>query len=950
MIKPSLAHRRLAFWRFVHRHFGQRRSVSWRADEGQSLIFVMMISALVMIMMGTVSTALLSQIKPAKASQDTASALAAAEAGIEDFVSWVNTHCPAATSYNCPALASGLSNPPTGVTNPTTQRGVRVTGADAGGATQSFYWTVKYAASGFARVMSVGQVPLSGATGTYRTKTLIADVNATPSFNNLQYFTKYETYAPDFLDSFYAARNIQVTSKADLSNTSLAGSATPGVVSWNGVCTYVDATTTPSCDPNHDTGICSDLYYPSSIGPGRGSDAAWTNSVRRPSATVQANMGTNNSFAYFSELGSYKPNASSTQTAVTHNDTCDTSFEPNMVMSGPVYSQDAYLADRGLDTGNSKNSMPQFGDNAYSVWNGTINGSQTATGANGGYYRSYPGTNGQVVSAVTPFPTYTSTTLDLPSNATSAPRSCTYTGPTRILIQQQYAYVTSPGTPTATGSCYTSTGPFVNVHSSDSRGQDPTDASGGVVNAKVAINSTTIYVKNPASSVTPTLATRTSPIFNLATNVSIPANSTSNGLAGSWTTKATYPSAVPCPLSPADPTVQRNLDCETGLAANPKSNEDVFTDIKNAVNTELAATPTIASLKAAVTGQLKAAALVAPNTVGGIYYTVAVTQSKTPTTTTTTAPAAMNPTDSFYQAANGSGYSTSTTTWNIAIDRNVCTSGGTCSKTSTSAVVSGAVTKATNTALSGTLNSAASFPWFGAQSGPNTYTDMNNDVTPYYHGYGDAYVEGTLHGQLSIVAEHDIVATKDLVYSNTNTTSTTDGLALVATHDVRVYRPMTCTDDGTAGATSLGSCPDDLTGTLTSALSWPLPNNLPSNMYKLDNAPSIPNGGTGQIDASIFALRGSFLIDNFYRGAVGSTVNITGGLYQYHRGPTSLPYQNRPFQGSNTKMPGMTLTYTYDNMQAGQNANGGLRVPWIPNPSGKLTNRTWNTISISSSR
>jgi hypothetical protein len=89
------------------------------------------------------------------------------------------------------------------------------------------------------------------------------------------------------------------------------------------------------------------------------------------------------------------------------------------------------------------------------------------------------------------------------------------------------------------------------------------------------------------------------------------------------------------------------------------------------------------------------------------------------------------------------------------------------------------------------------------------------------------------------------------------------------------------------------------------------------------------------------------MADNFYRGNIGYGVTIYGGLYQYHRGATSLPYQGRPYQGSTTKMPGISVTYNYDNMRAGQAVNGGLRVPYIPPPDGRLTNNTWNIISIS---
>jgi hypothetical protein len=913
-----------------------------------------MIGVLTMIAVCSAATAMLGGIRPARTSLDDGAAMAAAQAGIEDFLSWVNTNCPPTQGYACSSLVTGTNNKQ-GISDTANQQGVRVTGADGTTATnESFYWNVSYASSGFARLTSVGQIPTGLPSPKYRTKTLVADINAVPSFTNFQYYTKYETYAPDFLDSFYGPRTIELTPSADFSNTVLPSTTPkPGRLTWSGVCTY-DATTNAACDQNHDTGICNDLYYPSSAGLGRSSDTAWNNTFRRPPPAVQSRLVTDNTFAYYSEPGSYKPTGSPTPTAVTHDDVCDSSFQPNMNMNGPIYSQDAYLVDRGKATGSSCQSMPNFNDFAYSLWNGQINGVQQAPQpTNGGWDRAYPGTDGQacVTSNKKPFPTYTTNKLDLPADTSGAKplQTCTYTGPTRVLIKQNFAYVTSPGTAAGAAPCFQSTGSYVNANTLDSANQRTTDASGGVIEAKVPINNTMIYIQNSAPSVTPTAATSTSPVFKLSSNLTVPPASTTDGLAGQWPTAVTYPASVNCPLSPPDPSTQRNFDCETGRTANPKSNENVLANIKSHVDAVLAAaSPTATLISDAITSQMNTASLIAPTTVGGVYYTVSVTPpSPTPTVSTVTPPA-LTPADPFLQQRTGSGYKTTTSAWSASITRKVCTtvSKGACSYTST-AIVQGALSTSTSAAIGSPVNSQANFPWFddGSCTGTGTETAACRDVTQYNHGYGDAYVEGTLQGGMSIVSEHDIVLTNDLIYKN-GASNPTDGLAVVAKHDVRIYRPMTCAHAGT-GLTSAGSCPDDLTGIFSAPLSWPLPSNLPSSLYTPSSAPSMTNGGSGTIDATIFALRGSLMADNFYRGDVGSTVTVTGGLYQYHRGPTSLPFQGRPFQGSRNKMPGILLTYNYDNMRAGQAANGGLRVPWIPTPSGRLSTNTWNVISIS---
>jgi hypothetical protein len=926
-----------------------------REDSGQSLMLVMMISIMAMLMLTTATTALTGQIKPAKASLDAGAATAAAQAGLEKFLSWVNTNCPPTDGFECAALATGITNK-SGITDPLNQQGVVLTGGDGAASVESYWWTVTFATAGLARVKSVGQVPTGKPNPKYLIKTLVADVDAMPSFNNFQYYTKYETYSAEFVNSFYRARSVQVTSAANLGGTSISSKAKPGTLQWGGTCTYVDASTTPLCDPSHSTNVCDDLYYPNGAGPGRGTNTGWNNASRRPSTATQTAMGTDPSFAYYTENGTYTPAAGSPSSLV-HNDTCDSSMEPNMVMNGPVYSQDAYLVDRGKDTGNSKNSKPNFGGAAYTVWTGMINGSQQPAGPNGGYVRAYPGTNGEATltsdyptdgSGSTVFPIYQSTALELPEDATEALplAQCVYTGPTRISIQGATARITSPMTPAGSSACYQSTGTFTNVNTIDSQGQSTTDPSGGVINAVVPLSRTLIYVKNPNPSVKPNQATLASPVFNTTTGLTLPAATKSNTLAGTWTDNASYVPTQACPAS--GPAKRRNLDCEAGHGT-PAN--DVFTDITTAADTALAAAnPTTATLTSAITNQLSAASRTVGTTVNSRWYTVTVTAAA-PTATTTTPETV---TGGFLQTKAGKGYTTTTNRWSVKIDRVVCTSLNKtdCVETATP-IVQGVLTKTASAAAGSPVNTTQNFPWHGKQPGDTgydaakTYTDPENDITPYYHGYGDVYVEGKTTGNVSIVAEHDIVVTNDLTYNNPTVTSTSDGLALIANHNVRIYRPMTCATDGTLNATSPGYCPNDLSGAYTDNLSWPVANNYPSHMYVPSVAPSMTNGGTGAIYATVFTLRGSFIADNFYRGEIGHGINIYGGLYQYHRGATSMPYQGRPYQGSGTKMPGISVTYNYDNMRAGQAVNGGLRVPYIPPPDGRLTSNTWNVISIS---
>jgi len=915
---------------------GRLRRVT-STDSGQALVFVMLISVLTMLLVATSSMALVAQIRPAKQSLDQGAAVAAAQAGLEDFIGQVNANCPDASP--CAWLTLGKTNP-SGTTDTAHQRGVLVPGADGTGATQSFVWTVTYAAPGVARVRSTGQVPTTASAASFRTSTLVADFNATPSFNDLEYYTKYETYSPTYLDSLYAPRTVEMTSGADLSGSQLAGAAKPGRVVWQGL----PASTAPAYAA-HGTGICEDLYYPNGAGPGRGTDTAYDNPLRRA-------LG-GSDFAWIQETGTYTSGA--TSWGVTHNDTCDVAFEPDMVFKGPVYTQDAFL----LNDVKNNNKGPQFDSWAYSLWNGVINGvQQAAPGFAGNYYRTYatyPVTNGggepEGLKAAQ-FPIYTTNELDLPADPTKAKplASCRYTGPTRILVVGQWAYVTSPGTPPSTSatpnSCYQSTAPaWANQNS-------PSSAGGGVVQAKVPVNNTIIYVQNPTGPLTPSVATPASPVFRVGTSLSVPAASTGDSLAGAWTDDATYSPTTACPLTPADVTRRRNLDCEAGKATTaPK--EDVFANLKAAADSVVAGTTAEADVRTALGTALlaqlnspAAAGATAPSKLakGAVSYVVAV--GAMTTTTTTRTPAALTQADPFLQSVAGGGYTQTVKGWPVTITRYSCTAASDCQNTGAMTVkdlVTGSASRTTVVAAA-QVNSTKTFPWFGN----GHYNDPAADVTQYSNGYGDAYVEGTLKGSLSVVAEHDVVLTSSVSYSNTDLATTTDGYAFVAGNNVRIYRPLTCANDGSAGVTSPGWCPNDTTGTYTTLPDWP--GYPPATQYTDDNAPSMGHGksknSSSSLYGAVFALRGCFMVDNVSRGVDNGIINLFGGLYQYHRGVTKVQFQGHPANSSIAR-PGMTLQYNYDNLKTGQARNGGLRVPWIPTPSGRVGNRTWNATGIS---
>lgn len=138
-----------------------------------------------------------------------------------------------------------------------------------------------------------------------------------------------------------------------------------------------------------------------------------------------------------------------------------------------------------------------------------------------------------------------------------------------------------------------------------------------------------------------------------------------------------------------------------------------------------------------------------------------------------------------------------------------------------------------------------------------------NDKTTYNCLAGDAFVQGTLNGQLTIATAGDIIVTDDLVYAQsvwngtTINTAVDDVLGLVAQGFVRTYHPVK--SDGTELAKA-----------------------------QVSNI---------EVDAAILSVDNSFTVQNFDLGETLGTLKVRGGIYQRHRGPVGQSNSSGPVHG-----------------------------------------------------
>jgi hypothetical protein len=157
-------------------------------------------------------------------------------------------------------------------------------------------------------------------------------------------------------------------------------------------------------------------------------------------------------------------------------------------------------------------------------------------------------------------------------------------------------------------------------------------------------------------------------------------------------------------------------------------------------------------------------------------------------------------------------------------------------------------------------------PTFASSSAPCSYGSRN----------GDAFVQGQVHGKVTIASENYLYVTGDLTYSD----SSADVLGLTATNAVWVWNPY-----GTSSVPYTYSCGFFGLQTCTGT------KNVTGSMLGNTNR---------EIDAAIISVAHTFGVQNYDKGGSRGTLTVKGAIAQKFRGIVS--------SGSN----GYIKSYQYD--------------------------------------
>jgi type II secretory pathway pseudopilin PulG len=161
--------------------------------------------------------------------------------------------------------------------------------------------------------------------------------------------------------------------------------------------------------------------------------------------------------------------------------------------------------------------------------------------------------------------------------------------------------------------------------------------------------------------------------------------------------------------------------------------------------------------------------------------------------------------------------------------------------------------------------------------------NVNYEVTAENAGCGNAYLEGTYSGQLTLATYNDIIVTGNLCMESCESELPLKGegvLGLVANNFVRIYHPEAYKIEKVEKS---GKVIEE------------------KRVFECKNGTGIMQNVT--IDAAILAIEHSFIVDNYNCGAKLGTLRVNGAIAQKYRGAVGTT-------GSNGS--GYLKSYNYD--------------------------------------
>jgi hypothetical protein len=283
-------------------------------DAGFVLPYVMLVTFLVMVGTAAMLGAVANNSVPARRSQDSEAALAAAQAGVQAYVAALNANCSSYYTVTSSYSIEECSWPASAAATPLTSGS---SGAPA--LTTGSYAVQASNTSGFLNANQDDIRIVSAGTSNGATVKLVADVSGTPNALRFSYFTDHESTDPDFLASYFPARSVSVPGSSLLSLLGLSIGGSAATVTWGG------------------------LTAGSAVNCG----AVWYNDPGNPTVGGIGRSGAGDDVV---ETGTLSPAAAGVTPSIDH--VCSVDFTAGMNFDGPVYSHDALYLSNGVP-GNS---------------------------------------------------------------------------------------------------------------------------------------------------------------------------------------------------------------------------------------------------------------------------------------------------------------------------------------------------------------------------------------------------------------------------------------------------------------------------------------------------------------------------------------------------------------------------------------------------------------------